>query len=77
MSRDFQIDIESAISALPTAPAEQYTIVYRHGTFEAGLYAPRGADDQAPHTRDEAYVVAIALEGARQVLRAWARLYAN
>ena len=29
----------------------------RHGTFEAGLYAPRGADDQTPHTRDEAYVV--------------------
>jgi mannose-6-phosphate isomerase-like protein (cupin superfamily) len=36
---------------------EQYAIVYRHGTFEAGLYAPRGVDDQTPHTRDEAYVV--------------------
>lgn len=57
MSRDFQIDIESAIAALPAAPAEQYTIVYRHGTFEAGLYAPRGVDEQTPHTRDEAYVV--------------------
>ncbi len=57
MSRDFQIDIESALSALPATPAEQYTIVYRHGTFEAGLYAPRGADEQTPHTRDEAYVV--------------------
>jgi mannose-6-phosphate isomerase-like protein (cupin superfamily) len=57
MSRQFQIDIESAIAALPKAPAEQYTIVYRHGTFEAGLYAPRGLDDQTPHTRDEAYVV--------------------
>jgi mannose-6-phosphate isomerase-like protein (cupin superfamily) len=57
VSRDFQIDIESAIAALPAAPAEQYTIVYRHGTFEAGLYAPRGVDEQTPHTRDEAYVV--------------------
>jgi len=57
MSRDFQIDIESAIKALPPAPAEQYKIVYRHGTFEAGLYAPRGVDEQTPHTRDEAYVV--------------------
>lgn len=57
MSRGFQIDIASAIAALPKAPAEQYTIVYRHGTFEAGLYAPRGVDDQTPHTRDEAYVV--------------------
>lgn len=57
MSRDFQIDIASAIASLPAAPAEQYNIVYRHGTFEAGLYAPRGVDDQTPHTRDEAYVV--------------------
>ena len=57
MSDGFQIDIESAIASLPRPPAEQYTIVYRHGTFEAGLYAPRGVDDQTPHTRDEAYVV--------------------
>jgi mannose-6-phosphate isomerase-like protein (cupin superfamily) len=57
MKHGFQIDIESAIAALPEAPAEQYEIVYRHGTFEAGLYAPRGVDDQTPHTRDEAYVV--------------------
>ena len=57
MKTGFQIGIEGAIAALPKAPAEQYTIVYRHGTFEAGLYAPRGVDDQTPHTRDEAYVV--------------------
>ena len=57
MSDGFQIDVASAIAALPAAPAEQYTIVHRHGTFEAGLYAPRGVDDQTPHTRDEAYVV--------------------
>jgi mannose-6-phosphate isomerase-like protein (cupin superfamily) len=57
MSDGFQTDIESAIAALPKPPAEQYRIVYRHGTFEAGLYAPRGVDDQTPHTRDEAYVV--------------------
>ena len=49
--------MNDAIAALPAAPAEQYTIVYRHGTIEAGLYAPRGVDDQTPHTRDEAYVV--------------------
>jgi mannose-6-phosphate isomerase-like protein (cupin superfamily) len=57
MSREYQIDIESAIAALPKAPAEQYTILYRHGTLEAGLYAPRGVDEQTPHTRDEVYVV--------------------
>ena len=57
MSDGFQIGIGDAIAALPPAPEEQYTIVFRHGTFEAGLYAPRGVDDQTPHTRDEAYVV--------------------
>ena len=57
MSDGIQIDIASAIAALPAAPAEQYEIVYRHGTFEAGLYAPRGVDDQTLHSRDEAYVV--------------------
>jgi mannose-6-phosphate isomerase-like protein (cupin superfamily) len=57
MSNGFQMDIASAIASLPASPAEQYNIVYRHGTFEAGLYAPRGVDVQTPHTRDEAYVV--------------------
>jgi mannose-6-phosphate isomerase-like protein (cupin superfamily) len=57
MSDGFRIDIASAIASLPAPPAEQYNIVYRHGTFEAGLYAPRGVDEQTPHTRDEAYVV--------------------
>ncbi|MEP7066886.1 MAG: cupin domain-containing protein [Gemmatimonadota bacterium] len=58
MSNGFQIDIESASAALPQAPAEQYTILFSHGTLTAGVYAPRGVDDQTPHTRDEAYVVA-------------------
>jgi mannose-6-phosphate isomerase-like protein (cupin superfamily) len=57
VSSGFQIGIVDAVVALPKAPAEQYAIVYRHGTFTAGVYAPRGVDDQTPHTRDEAYVV--------------------
>ena len=57
MSGGFQIGLGDAVDKLPKALAEQYVIVYRHGTFEAGLYAPRGVDDQTPHTRDEAYVV--------------------
>ena len=61
------MDIESAIAALPPALAEQYAIVFRHGTFEAGIYAPRIIDDQAPHTRDEAYVV---LKGSGHFCRA-------
>jgi mannose-6-phosphate isomerase-like protein (cupin superfamily) len=57
MSDGFQIDIDKAIAALPMPPDEQYMIVYRHGTLEAGIYAPRGVDDQSPHSRDEVYVV--------------------
>jgi mannose-6-phosphate isomerase-like protein (cupin superfamily) len=57
VSDGFQIGLGDAVDALPAAPAEQYTIVFRHGTLEAGLYAPRGTDEQTPHTRDEAYVV--------------------
>mgnify|MGYP003552625053 CR=1 FL=1 len=29
----------------------------RHGTMRAGLYAPKGSDDQTPHDQDEIYVI--------------------
>jgi len=32
--------------------------VFEHGTLLLKLYAPRGRDEQVPHTRDELYVVA-------------------
>jgi mannose-6-phosphate isomerase-like protein (cupin superfamily) len=57
MSSGFQIDIDKAMAALPAPPDEQYMVVFRHGTLEAGIYAPRGVDDQTPHSRDEVYVV--------------------
>ena len=31
--------------------------MFRHGSLEIELYAPRGRDEQTPHTRDEGYVV--------------------
>ena len=31
--------------------------VLRHGSLEVEYYAPRGEDQQRPHTRDEVYVV--------------------
>lgn len=31
--------------------------LFRHGTLQVKVYAPRGVDDQTPHKRDEAYVV--------------------
>ncbi len=35
----------------------RYRVALRHGTLEAGLYAPRGSDPQEPHEQDEVYVV--------------------
>lgn len=45
--------------------------LFRHGTLQVKLYAPRGLDDQTPHLRDEAYVVLggkgeFVSEGSRQ-----------
>ncbi len=36
---------------------ERYVVNLSHGTLETGVYAPRGHDPQAPHERDEVYVV--------------------
>ena len=48
----------------PTAAAEAlgkvpqpFVELFRHGSLKVEYYAPRGADDQQPHERDEAYVV--------------------
>jgi mannose-6-phosphate isomerase-like protein (cupin superfamily) len=44
-------------AAAPNEPGRLSARIFAHGTFEARWYAPRGADPQTPHTRDEAYVV--------------------
>ncbi|CAB3751123.1 cupin [Burkholderia sp. MSh2] len=35
-----------------------FTTLFRHGTLDVELYRPRGEDRQAPHARDEIYVIA-------------------
>lgn len=52
------LSLAESASQLPALPAEQYAILFRHGTLTVGLYAPRGEDTQTPHLRDEVYVVA-------------------
>jgi mannose-6-phosphate isomerase-like protein (cupin superfamily) len=42
---------------MPGPGRDQYDTLLHHGTLTVGLYAPRGVDDQTPHTRDEVYVV--------------------
>ncbi len=42
---------------LPGPDSDRYIELFRHGTLAVGLYAPRGNDEQHPHTRDEVYVI--------------------
>lgn len=50
----------SAIAAVLDAgpPDARFHYPIRHGTMRVGLYAPRGHDDQTPHSQDEIYIVA-------------------
>jgi mannose-6-phosphate isomerase-like protein (cupin superfamily) len=47
----------SAAAALPNEPGRASARVFGHGSLELRWYAPRGEDRQAPHDRDEVYVV--------------------
>ena len=52
-----RVTVEEALARLPGAAADRFATVFRHGTLEVEIYAPRGADPQTPHTRDEVYIV--------------------
>jgi len=41
----------------PNSPGRLSAEIFRHGTLELRWYAPKGVDNQVPHTRDEIYVV--------------------
>jgi mannose-6-phosphate isomerase-like protein (cupin superfamily) len=45
-----------ALELLRAAP-QRFATVFRHGSLEVEIYAPRGHDPQQPHSRDEVYVV--------------------
>lgn len=49
--------IQDALGLLPTESGERFALLFTHGTLEVEIYAPRGTDDQTPHTRDEVYIV--------------------
>jgi mannose-6-phosphate isomerase-like protein (cupin superfamily) len=49
------VTAQHALQALGRAPGS--IELFRHGTLQVKLYAPRGVDDQTPHSRDEAYLV--------------------
>jgi mannose-6-phosphate isomerase-like protein (cupin superfamily) len=45
------------LAKLPGPNGERFVLAFEHGTLAAEVYAPRGADTQQPHSRDEVYVV--------------------
>jgi mannose-6-phosphate isomerase-like protein (cupin superfamily) len=52
------IKLADAARAIPSKDGKLYAELFRHGTLAIEIYAPRGADPQQPHTRDELYIVA-------------------
>jgi mannose-6-phosphate isomerase-like protein (cupin superfamily) len=73
-----QISFAEALSQIPDRPAEgalRSVQLFKHGTLQVEMYAPRGIDPQKPHPRDEVYVVAsgsgtFLCDGQRERLRA-------
>ena len=66
-----KISLAEAQHRLPGPQGELSVSVFEHGSLVVKLYAPRGHDDQTPHSRDEIYVIVrgtgeFICEGARQ-----------
>lgn len=58
MSAAFKVAFADAVRAVPTAEGKRFAELFRHGTLTLELYAPREKDEQKPHNRDEAYLIA-------------------
>jgi mannose-6-phosphate isomerase-like protein (cupin superfamily) len=52
------LKLADALAAIPSPTGELFASLFRHGSLQVEIYAPRGVDLQQPHTRDEVYVVA-------------------
>ncbi len=56
MSTPAKFALAEAAAELATAP-DDYITLMAEGDAMLLLFAPRGTDDQSPHSRDEVYVV--------------------
>src|SRR5262249_13006374 len=50
--------IAEALEQLPGANGEHSVAVFEHGSLLVKVSAPRGTNQQQPHSRDEVYIVA-------------------
>ncbi len=53
----WKFPLNAALQRLPGQGGERFAEIFRHGTLQVEVYAPRGTDPQQPHTRDELYIV--------------------
>lgn len=58
MTRGVRLPLAEGLARIPAPGGERFAKLFQHGTLEVEVYAPRGADPQKPHRRDEVYVVA-------------------
>lgn len=56
-ARKHRFRIDQAMEGVPGPQGQRFAPVFRHGSLEVEIYAPRGQDAQTPHNRDEVYVV--------------------
>jgi mannose-6-phosphate isomerase-like protein (cupin superfamily) len=49
--------VAEALRRIPGPHGERFASLFRYGSLEIELYAPRGSDPQTPHSRDEVYMV--------------------
>jgi mannose-6-phosphate isomerase-like protein (cupin superfamily) len=52
-----QVAAVEAMARLPRAGGSRFSTMFRHGSLQVEIFAPRGRDTQRPHSRDEIYVV--------------------
>jgi mannose-6-phosphate isomerase-like protein (cupin superfamily) len=53
----YSASVGEYLDRLPTSDGKRFISAFERGSLTIELYAPRGADPQSPHTRDEIYVV--------------------
>lgn len=47
----------AAMGKLPERGGKRFLEVFRHGSLQLEIFAPRGRDTQRPHIRDEVYFI--------------------
>jgi mannose-6-phosphate isomerase-like protein (cupin superfamily) len=52
-----QIAVSEASAKIPRAGGKRFAELFRHGSLQVQVYAPRARDTQRPHSHDELYVV--------------------